>query len=114
MGVLIILVNSLCMPGSTECVDNEMKTCGVDGEWIVVDCPVGTKCSNSNGKIGCKSRKREFDDVDSSDLHSSRRDKARRPKISQEVEENPQIKKRVKNKTVTVYKKAKSTEKEPV
>merc|ERR1711911_93575 len=55
--VLIILVNSLCMPGSTECVDNEMKTCGVDGEWIVVDCPVGTKCSNSNGKIGCKSKK---------------------------------------------------------
>ncbi|KAL6120830.1 Endochitinase [Nucleospora cyclopteri] len=53
--ILFLLQKSIeiCLPGSSECIDNEMKMCDINGDWVTVDCPKGTECNTKEGKIGC-------------------------------------------------------------
>ena len=32
---------------------NCLKFCGLDGKWVIVDCPPGTKAGMRDGKLGC-------------------------------------------------------------
>ncbi len=62
-----------CKPGSSECRDNEMRVCDLNGKWVSIDCPNGTDCTVSTDTISCKLNARkqtEECDTDGSNMES--------------------------------------------
>ncbi|TBU07008.1 endochitinase [Hamiltosporidium magnivora] len=49
----ISIQRDICLPGSSECKDNSMHVCDVEGNWIIVDCPENTRCELRNGGLTC-------------------------------------------------------------
>lgn len=42
-----------CLSGSSECRDNAMHICDINGSWVSVDCPDNTTCRIKNGTVSC-------------------------------------------------------------
>ena len=53
---LAALCEDSCLPGSSECIDNVMRTCDLNHKWTYVDCPMQTECRIQNGSIACASK----------------------------------------------------------